>query len=279
VIERATRARQQRRADKQGKLAVPVLLHGDSGVRRSGRGDGDAQPFADAPVTAPAGTVQSGGEQPDRFHHLRPARHPLRRSTARTWRRWWMRRSFHVNGDDPEQCCSSPRRRSTSAWRSARMCVIDLVCLRRLGHNEQDEPMVTQPLMYKKMRSIRARASCTPKRLQREGLLAQADADRMVTEYACWSRVAGRWSRPCRPTTSVPTRRTGSRSWHAVTATADTACPRHHQAPRRTPDDRSRELQTAPTVEKIMAARREMAKQAGARLGHGREPGVRRATA
>ena len=59
---------------------------------------------------------------------------------------------FHVNGDDPE-AVALRRRRSALDFRrpSTRTCVIDIVCFRSLGHNEQDEPLVTQPLMYKKI--------------------------------------------------------------------------------------------------------------------------------
>src|SRR5262249_42082728 len=58
---------------------------------------------------------------------------------------------FHVNGDDPEACVMVASIAHEYRQRYRKDVVIDLVCFRRLGHNEQDEPFVTQPLMHKKI--------------------------------------------------------------------------------------------------------------------------------
>jgi 2-oxoglutarate dehydrogenase E1 component len=61
--------------------------------------------------------------------------------------------------------------------------VIDLVCYRRQGHNEADEPMITQPGMYRRIRQIETTRAIYAKRLMSEGLIGKNDAGRMVNDY------------------------------------------------------------------------------------------------
>jgi 2-oxoglutarate dehydrogenase E1 component len=68
---------------------------------------------------------------------------------------------LHVNGDDPEAVVLCTQLALDYRQQFNKDVVVDIVCFRKLGHNEQDTPSLTQPLMYKKIASTRARASCT----------------------------------------------------------------------------------------------------------------------
>jgi hypothetical protein len=61
--------------------------------------------------------------------------------------------------------------------------VVDIICFRKLGHNEQDEPMVTQPLMYKKIGQHPATRKLYADRLEAQGVLAPGDAEQMIKDY------------------------------------------------------------------------------------------------
>jgi 2-oxoglutarate dehydrogenase E1 component len=90
---------------------------------------------------------------------------------------------FHVNGDDPEAVCLVTEIALDYRMKFHKDVVIDLVCYRRLGHNEQDEPMVTQPLMYKKIGKLPTTRKLYADRLQQDGVINQGDAEAMVENF------------------------------------------------------------------------------------------------
>ena len=80
---------------------------------------------------------------------------------------------FHVNGDDPEAVVYGTRIATEFRLKFNRDVVIDLICYRRFGHNEGDEPSFTQPLMYKKIRSHPTTIKVYGEKLIREGSITE----------------------------------------------------------------------------------------------------------
>jgi 2-oxoglutarate dehydrogenase E1 component len=90
---------------------------------------------------------------------------------------------FHVNGDDPEAVVFVTRLALDYRMTFHKDVVIDLVCYRRRGHNEADEPAATQPVMYKKIRQQKTTRQLYAEKLEREQVIAAGEADAMVEEY------------------------------------------------------------------------------------------------
>ncbi|MEE3503154.1 2-oxoglutarate dehydrogenase E1 component [Acidiphilium acidophilum] len=90
---------------------------------------------------------------------------------------------FHVNGDDPEAVVFVARLATEFRQQFAVDVVIDLVCYRRHGHNETDEPAFTQPLMYQAIRALKTTRNLYADRLAAEGTLSIAESDRMHQDF------------------------------------------------------------------------------------------------
>ena len=80
---------------------------------------------------------------------------------------------FHVNGDDPEAVVHCAKIATEYRQKFNRDVVIDMVCYRRFGHNEGDEPSFTQPIMYKKIKTHPSTLKIYGDKLSKEGLLSQ----------------------------------------------------------------------------------------------------------
>lgn len=90
---------------------------------------------------------------------------------------------FHVNSDDPEAVAFVTQLALEYRNKFKKDVVIDLVCYRRHGHNEADEPNATQPLMYQKIKKHPVPRVIYADQLIAEGVIEQRDADRYVEEY------------------------------------------------------------------------------------------------
>ncbi|MEE2705311.1 MAG: 2-oxoglutarate dehydrogenase E1 component [Pseudomonadota bacterium] len=90
---------------------------------------------------------------------------------------------FHVNGDDPEAVIHCSRIATEFRQEFGADVVIDLVCYRRHGHNEGDEPKFTQPLMYKKIGGHVTTRGIYAKKLEEEGLVSKSSSNKMMSDF------------------------------------------------------------------------------------------------
>jgi 2-oxoglutarate dehydrogenase E1 component len=90
---------------------------------------------------------------------------------------------FHVNGDDPEAVVYAAKIATEYRQKFHVPVVIDMICYRRFGHNEGDEPAFTQPLMYKRIKSHETTLAIYSKKLISQGLLTQVEVDKMKADW------------------------------------------------------------------------------------------------
>ena len=181
VVEGSVHARQHRRKDHTGAQVMPILIHGDAAFA----GQGVIQEtlnFAETRGFGTGGTVhiiinnQIGFTTSD----PRDSRSSLYCSDVVKMLEVPI---FHVNGDDPEAVAFVTEIALDYRMKFHKDVVIDMVCYRRLGHNEQDEPMVTQPMMYRRIHTHPTPRKVYADRLIAEGVVTEAEADQMVAGF------------------------------------------------------------------------------------------------
>ena len=181
VVEGSVRARQDRRGDVAGAQVMPILIHGDAAIA----GQGVVMETLNLAQTR---GYRTGGT----FHIIINNQIGFTTSDPRDTRgttycsdvaKMIEAPIFHVNGDDPEVCLLATEIAMDYRTLYKQDVVIDLVCFRRLGHNEQDEPMVTQPLMYKRISAHPGTRKLYADRLVAEGVISEDDANKMIEDY------------------------------------------------------------------------------------------------
>src|SRR5699024_2794428 len=90
---------------------------------------------------------------------------------------------FHVNGDDPEAVVFATRLALDYRKTFQHDVVADIVCFRKLGHNEQDTPSLTQPLMYKRIGQHTGTRQLYAEKLVTQGVLSDNEPEEMVKSY------------------------------------------------------------------------------------------------
>ena len=181
VVEGSVYARQRRRGDKTGEQAMAVLLHGDAAVIGQGVNQ-EMLNFSQTRGYGTGGTVHIVVNNQIGFTTSDPRDY---RSSQYCTDIFKMVEApiFHVNGDDPEAVALATRIAMEYRKEFKSDVVIDLVCFRKLGHNEQDEPMVTQPLMYKKIQAHPGTRKLYGDRLVAQGVCGPDDPEQMIKDY------------------------------------------------------------------------------------------------
>jgi len=181
VVEGSVRARQERRGDKKGQQVLPVLVHGDA----SFAGQGvvmETLALAQTRGYSTGGTLHIVINNQIGFTTSDPRD---ARSTLYCTDVVKMIEApvLHVNGDDPEAVALCCQLAIDYRAEFSHDVVVDIVCFRKLGHNEQDTPAVTQPLMYKKIAAHPGTRKLYADRLVSQGVIGADDGDAMVQRY------------------------------------------------------------------------------------------------
>jgi len=181
VVAGSVRSRQMRRGDKERKIVLPVLLHGDAAF--AGQGVvmellqmSQARGFAvggtlHIVINNQVGFTTSAAEDARSTLYCTDVAKMVGAPV------------LHVNGDDPEAVAFVTELAFDFRQRFGKDVVIDLVCYRRHGHNEADEPAATQPLMYQKIRAMKTTRDLYAARLVAEGSIGETEPQAIVDAY------------------------------------------------------------------------------------------------
>ena len=181
VVEGSVRARQQRFKDRTTKDVLPVLIHGDAAFAGQGV---VMETFSMCKTRG----YKTGGT----IHIIVNNQIGFTTSNPRDVRstlycteiaRMVQAPIFHVNGDDPEACVFIAEIAVDFRETFEQDVVIDLVCYRRYGHNEADEPAVTQPMMYEAIRKHPRLVELHSQRLIDQGFTTRETVEQMISDY------------------------------------------------------------------------------------------------
>ena len=181
VVQGGCRARQDRHGEEGSDQVLPVIVHGDAAFIGQGVVT-ETLNLSKTPAYGTGGTIHIVVNNQIGFttSHPQEARSTLYCTEVA---KLIQAPIFHVNGDDPDAVLFVTRLALDYRLTFQNDVVIDLVCYRRQGHNEADEPMMTQPQMYRRIREMETTRAIYARRLVADGLLAESDPEDMRESY------------------------------------------------------------------------------------------------
>ena len=180
VVIGKVRAKQDQYKDKDRTSVMPILLHGDAAFAGQGV---VAECFALSGLRGhkAGGTMHIVVNNQIGFttapHFSRSSPYPTDNALVVE------APIFHVNGDDPEAVVHAAKVATEFRQKFHKDVVIDIFCYRRFGHNEGDEPMFTNPVMYKKIKTQKTSLSLYTERLVRDGLIPEGEIEDMKAAF------------------------------------------------------------------------------------------------
>lgn len=181
VVEGSVRARQDRRGDPEGTLVVPIIVHGDAAFAGQGvvmecfqmsqtrgfRTGGSLHVILNNQIGFTTADLADSRSTEYCSEVAKIVQAPI----------------FHVNADDPEAVLFVTELAVDYRMKYKKDVVIDLVGYRRHGHNEAEDPTRTQPVMYRRIRSLPTARAAYARALVSEGVIDDAGVKRMASAY------------------------------------------------------------------------------------------------
>ncbi|ABP34058.1 2-oxoglutarate dehydrogenase E1 component [Polynucleobacter asymbioticus] len=181
VVEGSARARMERRGDMLGMQVMPVLVHGDAAIAGQGVMQ-ETLAMSEVRGYSTGGTMHIVINNQIGFTTSDPR--DLRSSLYCTdIMKIVDAPVLHVNGDDPEAVVLATKLALEFRMKFHKDVAVDIICFRKLGHNEQDTPAMTQPLMYKIIAAHPGTRKVYADKLETQGVLPAGTGDLMVKEY------------------------------------------------------------------------------------------------
>ncbi len=180
VVIGKVRAKQDQMGDKDRSTVMPILLHGDAAFAGQGV---VAECFALSGLRGhkTGGTMHIVVNNQIGFttapHFSRSSPYPTDNALVVE------APIFHVNGDDPEAVVHAARVATEFRQKFHKDVVLDIICYRRFGHNEGDEPMFTNPVMYKKIKKQKTTLTLYTDRLVKDGLIPEGEIEDMKAQF------------------------------------------------------------------------------------------------
>lgn len=187
VVQGSVRARQDRRQDDDGSQILPMLIHGDAAFAGQGVVMETLQ-LSESRGYGTGGTVhmivnnQIGFTTPNPIE-VEPGRNSRTSLYCTDLAKMLEAPVFHVNADDPDAVVFVSRLAAEYRQTFGKDVIIDLICYRRHGHNEADEPAVTQPQMYEIIRKTPSTRIRYIKTLEKDGVIKDGEADALFDAY------------------------------------------------------------------------------------------------